>query len=78
MKVPKISCKAFFVSILLKQNILQKIIIILLRVSSDILETFILINDCKVSKIFNWVSSFELSYISFNILITLLYSLSVI
>ena len=53
MNVPNISCKAFFVSMLLKQNILQKIIIILLSVSSDIFETFILINDCKVSKIFN-------------------------
>ena len=78
MKVPNINCSAFFVSRFLKQKILQKIIIILFKVSSDIFDTFMLIKDCKVSKIFNCVSSLELSYISRRILIISLYSLSVI
>ena len=78
MKVPNINCSAFFVSRFLKQKILQKIIIILFKVSSDIFDTFMLIKDCNVSKIFNCVSSLELSYISRRILIISLYSLSVI
>ena len=53
MNVPKINCNAFFVSIFLKQKIRQNIIIILFKVSSDILDTFILIKDCNVSNIFN-------------------------